>query len=247
MLATSKGLYMSAEANPSVEEAVPQEEVTQPAQEAVQDKPKESAEEIRHRNDVEYNWAEARRKMQELERQNRELADKVTQIQQPKQVVEEDELDKLADDDIITKGHAKKLAAKMAQQIAEQVVKQREASTIDERLSVKFPDFAQVVSKENIELLKEQEPELALTLYHNPDPYGQGVAAYKLLKKLGIGGDVPKNEEKEKALKNAQKPVSVNAVTKQSAIGNAHLFENGLTKDLKAQLWTEMQEARKRL
>lgn len=240
---------MSAEVNTSVEEEIPQE-VPQPTEtENVQEKPKESAGDAKSRNDQEYNWAEARRKMQELERKNQELESKYSQLQKPHAPEEEiDELDKLADDDIITKGQTKKLAARMAQQIAEKIIKEREASTVDERLSLKFPDFAQVVTKENIELLKEQEPELALTLYHNPDPYAQSIAAYKLLKKLGIGADVEtKSPEKEKALKNAQKPVSVNAATKQSAIGNAHLFENGLTKDLKAQLWSEMQEARKRM
>lgn len=240
---------MSAEANPSVEEEIPQEEVAQPATEAVQAQPAESQADKKRRNDAEYNWAEARRKMQELERKNQDLEDRVSKINKPQIPEGEfDELDRLADDDIITKGQTKKLASRMAEQIAERIIKQREASTVDERLSLKFPDFSQVVSKENIELLKEQEPELALTLYHNPDPYAQSIAAYKLLKKLGYGAEVEtKSVEKEKALKNSQKPVSVNAATKASAIGNAHLFENGLTSDLKAQLWTEMQEARKRM
>lgn len=237
---------MSAEVNPSVEEEVPQEVATQPTEtENVQEKPKESSSDARRRNDKEYNWAEARRKMQELEDKNRELAEKVGQIQRPASDVE-DELDKLADDDIITKGQTKKLAKKMAMEIAQEVIKQREAATVDERLSLRYPDFAQVVSRENIETLKELEPELALTLSHNPDPYAQSVAAYKLLKKLGYGEEVAKSEEKDKALKNSQKPVSVNAATKQSAIGNAHLFENGLSKELKDQLWKEMQECKKR-
>ncbi len=51
--------------------------------------------------------------------------------------------------------------------------------------------------------------------------------------------------EKQKAIANSQKPVSVNAVTKSSAIGNAHMFENGLTPELKKSLWDEMERARK--
>lgn len=236
---------MSAETTPSVEEENPQA-VAEATETEVQQEAPESAQEKKRRNDAEYNWAEARRKMQELEKQNRELQEQFQKQNQPKPAKEEDELDKLGDDDIVTKAQAKKMAAKMAREIANEVIKQREVATVDERLQMKFPDFGEVVSRENIELLKQTEPELAMSLMHNPDPFAQGAAAYKLIKKLGIGGSMP-NPEKEKAIKNAQKPVSVNAVTRSnSAIGNAHMFENGLTPQLKAQLWKEMEEARKR-
>lgn len=206
----------------------------------------ESVEERKRRNDVEYNWAEARRKMQELDKQNREMQEQLNQLKQKPQSSEDDEIDKLADDDIITKAHAKKLAEKMARQITQEVIRQREAATVDERLQLKYPDFADVVSKENIELLKETEPELADSLRYQPDPYSQGLAAYKLLKKLNISSKSVYDADKEKALKNAQKPLSVNSVTKTSALGNAHLFENGLTPELKKKMYEEMQTAIKR-
>ena len=98
--------------------------------------------------------------------------------------------------------------------------------------------------------MKQQEPELAQSLWNlRDDPYAQGVAAYKLIKKLGIGKEEEEqgdSVEKKKAIENSKKPLSVQAVSKSSAIGNAHLFENGLTKELKKQLWSEMQEAKKR-
>ena len=235
---------MSEEENISVEEqsgAVA--EATEP--ETVQQEREESAAERKKRNDQEYNWAEARRKMQELDRQNEEMKKQLTQMQQPKSN-EEDELDKIADDDIVTKGQVKKLNQKQAKLIAEEAIKAYVASTVDERLQAKFSDFADVVTKENIELLRQQEPELAMSLYHNPDPFGQGVAAYKLLKKVGIGEESVANKlDRERAIKNSQKPVSVNAVTKSSALGEAHKFENGLTKELKGQLWAEMKQAMK--
>lgn len=216
-----------------------------PETETVQQEREESAAERKKRNDQEYNWAEARRKMQELDRQNEEMRKQLTQMQQPKSN-EEDELDKIADDDIVTKGQVKKLNQKQAKLIAEEAIKAYVASTVDERLQAKFSDFADVVTKENIELLRQQEPELAMSLYHNPDPFGQGVAAYKLLKKVGIGEESVANKlDRERAIKNSQKPVSVNAVTKSSALGEAHKFENGLTKELKGQLWAEMKQAMK--
>lgn len=237
---------MPEEENAGVE--APELQAATPAAETEQtEERQETAQEKKQRNSVEYNWAEARRKMQELERQNRELAEQVDKMQKPQAPVNEyEEIDKLADDDLMTKAAAKKLAARMAKEVAEQVIKQREASTVDERLSNKFSDYADVVSKENIELLKQTEPELALSLWKlADDPYAQGVAAYKMIKKLGVAQPPSKSLEKKKAEENSQKPVSVNAATKQSAIGNAHLFENGLTKELKSQLWKEMQQAMK--
>lgn len=211
---------------------------------APQERPENEAQK-KKRNDLEYNWAEARRTMQEREREIRELRDQLNQIQKA-QKPEEDELATLSKDDILTVAQAEKLVSKRAAAIAEQVLKAREASTVDERLTNKFSDFSEVVSKENIETLKQTEPELALSLWKlQEDPYQQGVAAYKLLKKMGIGMKPESSPEKDKALANKQKPVSVNAVTKQSALGNAHLFENGLTQELKNQLWKEMQQAMK--
>lgn len=200
-------------------------------------------------DDQDRNWKEARRKMQDLERRAKEQDELIQRLTNPQATKEDDDLDKLGDEDIVTKAQARKLASKMAEEIANRVIKQREHSTVDERLNLKYSDFSQVVTKENIELLKETEPELAESLSYNPDPYKQGVAVYKLLKKAGLDGqqvDPNLAREKAKAAKNGEKPVSVNAVTKQSAIGNAHLFENGLTKELKASLLQEMREAAKR-
>ena len=233
---------MSDEENVSVE-AEASEAVTQATEtESAPQQRTESPEDRRKRNDQEYNWAEARRKLQDLERRAKEQDDLIERLKQPKS--EDDEIDKLAEDDIVTKGHTKKLVAKMAREIANEVIQQREAATVEDRLAVKFNDYSDVVTRENIELLKQNEPELAMSLAHNPDPYAQGIAAYKLIKKMSAQPE-PKSAEKKKALENSQKPVSVNAVTRQSAIGNAHMFENGLTPELKASLLKEMREAAK--
>ena len=198
------------------------------------------------RNDAEYNWGEMRRQMREKDQQIEELGKQFQEISKRNPPIEEtDELANLAEDDILTVAQAKKLAKKMARGVAEEVLKERDAATVDERMQLKFSDYADVVTKENIELLKQTEPELAQSLYHMPDPYSQAVAAYKLLKKVTGTGETSNSEEKKRAMENSQKPLSVNAVTKQSAIGNAHLFENGLTTDLKKQLWGEMKQAMK--
>lgn len=207
------------------------------------DSPVEQAKEAR--NDQAYNWAQANRQMKELDRQNRAMQEELASLKKTSAPPVEEDYG-IKDEDIVEGRHVKDLKKQLRN--LESYIKQKEVSTLDERLVLKHPDFAEVVTKENIELLKQTEPELAETLRHTPDPYQQGVAAYKLLKKMGIGqqATIP-SRENQKATANSQKPVSVNAVARgNSAIGNAHLFENGLTPELKTQLWKEMQEAIKR-
>lgn len=237
---------MTEEVNPSVEEqssqAVAQPTETEPVQE-VRD---QAAAEIKQRNDVAYNWAEANRKMKELERKAHEQDELIRRLQPqqaPSPPQEEDDLG-IADDALAEGKHLKELRKEIKQ--LKSYIKEKEVSTVDERLSLKFPDFAEVVTKENIELLKQTEPELALSLYHTPDPYSQGISAYKLLKKVGVAKQDVSAPEKKRAQENSSKPVSVNALPKNnSAIGNAHLFENGLTPELKKSLYEEMKQAAK--
>lgn len=223
-----------------------EEEVAHPTESEQHDDVSEEAQESEQskRNDAEYNWAEMRRQMREKDQQIEELRRQFESISNRKPTQEEeDELATLAEDDILTVAQAKKLAQKLARNVAEDVIKKREAATVEERVQLKFPDYAEIVSKENIELLKQTEPELAQSLYYMPDPYQQAVAAYKLLKKIAAKNETGNSLERKKAMENSKKPVSVNAVTKQSAIGDAHLFENGLSKEAKARYWKEMQDA----
>ncbi len=236
---------MTEEENQSVE--TEQVEAAAPATESenVQER-QETAEERKKRNDVEYNWAEARRKMQEQDRVIKELSENINRMKNPAPPVEDDGLDKLADDDIVTAGHARKIATKMAKKAAQEAIRERDLATLDERMKTKYSDFAEVTTQENVELLKKQKPELFMSVLHNPDPNAQAVALYDALKMIGVASENKSSLDKEKAIKNSQKPLSVNAVSKQSAIGNAHIFENGLTTDLKKSLWNEMKEAMKR-
>ena len=196
------------------------------------------------RRDVDYNWSEARRKLDQLERENREQRELLHQMQAQQTPKPIDEIAGLDDDDIITVKQHRSSVSKIARQVAEEVVRQRDAATVDDRLRSKFSDYDQVVSVDNIETLQKNDPELAQSLKMlADDPYKQSVAAYKLLKNMGYGPSVnnaPTTFEKKKASDNLQKPVSINAVSKQSAIGNMSMFENGLTKDLKDKLYQQM-------
>jgi hypothetical protein len=230
---------MNAEETESVE--VQTSQAGAQASEAERQEPPIDAAQHRKRNDLEYNWAEARKGLAARDKEILELKNQMQSLMQPKTADPQ-----LSDDDLLTAKDGRKVFRQEAADIVKEAIKQYEASTLEERLVQKYPDFNEVVSPENIKTLKETEPELAMSIaYLQDDPKAQSIAAYKLLKKLGIGAH-QSSPEKEKALKNAQKPLSVNAVTRQSAIGNAHLFENGLTTELKSQLWKEMQDCMKR-
>jgi hypothetical protein len=209
-------------------------------------------------NDAAYNWAEMRKareedrkRLQELERISREQKEFISKITSSPAEKPDDELDKLGDEDIITKRQALKLAEKKAQEIARQVLKQREAETVDERLQFKFSDFNQVVTQENIELLKQTKPVLANSLRYIPDAYEQGMAAYEMIKEVvAVRGNQTPTEslEMKKANENLQKPRSVQAVAKTSSLAEVNQFSEMSQKDKQAFLrskYEEMQKAMK--
>lgn len=237
---------MTTEENPSVlsEVAPPSEAAEQPAQQA--ETPDASSQPERKESDKEINWREARRSMEELRRQNQEMAGELEKLKVSSTPPQADELANLRDDDIVTVQQAKKLAERHAKTVAEKAIREREAATLGDRIAAIYPDFDRVVSPENVETLRTSEPELYAGLQRlADDPLSQAKGAYKLLKKLGLGAeseDMARN--KAKIAENSKKPVSVQSVTKASpAIGDVHRFDGGLTPDLKKQLYKEMLSA----
>lgn len=237
---------MSEEENQGVEEVV-SEAVAQPDESTdTQQQSQETQEQRKARNDAEYNWAEMRKQMRQKDLEIAELRDQFSSMTKKEAPPEEDELAKLAEDDILTVAQAKKLATKLARQTAETLLKEREALTVDERLQSKYPDFKSTVTRENIEILKETKPQLAKSLLKfADDPFEQSELAYEYIKAYVPQKEESMSKEKQKAMENSKKPLSVQSTGKASAIGQAHHFENGLTPELKSQLWKEMQQIRK--
>lgn len=219
-----------AENTPVANEALPQEDVSQNEIEDPQEK----------------NWRELRQTLKEFKNENNEirrenqfLAQKLMELEGGKQTQNvEEEVD---DEELVTYKTLKKYEQKLNQKF-----QQAEASTAIDRVKARFGDFEEVVTAENVEYLKKNEPELVASLQAmKSDPYGQAVAAYKLLKRTDFYLNKENSAMKKRAEQNIKKPVSVNAAKTQGALGDAHRFANGLTPDLKKALWQEMQEARK--
>ena len=187
------------------------------------------------RKDAEYNWSETRRKMAELERITREQQEVINQLtaQKPKE-------DDLSEDDLLTVKQLNRVNARRDEATLKELQRQKE-----EILRLRYPDIDQILSRENLDVFQEQEPELAESLAAlQGDPVKLKVAAYKMIKKT-IGKDTTPSTEKIKAESNSRKPVSVQSVGKGSAISNISSYDTELTPELKKQLYKEMQEARK--
>lgn len=222
---------MSEEENAVVDQqdqAYAEPEASNDSHEEVSNKSENSEQSVR--NDAEKNWAEMRRAMREKDRKIDELERRFAEFSNPKQ--KESDEDK---DDLMTRADLDRYWEKKEQK--------RLAEEAEDRVRLRHRDFDDVFTKENIELFLEQERELAETLQYISDPYKQAETAYKMLKKFGKSTDAIHDRKKAEA--NSKKPVSVQAVTKSSAIGDAHRFENGLTKELKKSLYEEMQKAMK--
>ena len=118
--------------------------------------------------------------------------------------------------------------------------KQMEMASVESRLKSQFPDFDSVVSTDSVNRLNREEPELAMSIGSNKDPYTQAVAAYRAIKRMSPAHD-PFRDEKEKVVKNNAKPRPSNATSK-SPLTKADSFGKGLTQEQKYAIYRELQD-----
>jgi hypothetical protein len=122
------------------------------------------------------------------------------------------------------------------------------AMTQETLLRAQYPDLEKVVNKDNLAALKDADPDLAEALGTSTSTKAL-ITAYKQIKKLGIYAEDTYSNDREIAMKNANKPKPLASVSPQqgdSPLSHANAFANGLTEDLKKTLRKEMEEARKR-
>lgn len=208
----------------------------------------------------EENFKAIREGKERAERERDLLLSKLLEMQQsaqPKQQVEPvEEVDSdfnfnVNDDDLIEGKHAKQLVAEIKKLKTEMRKSQSQSyqTSIEARIQAEFPDFAKVVSVDNVNILNEEMPELAATLRDTKDKYTQAAAAYKAIKRMGIYKDESEfMRDKQKAIDNSKKPrplTSVNPQQGDSPLSKANAFANGLTPELQEQLRKEMYAARK--
>lgn len=199
------------------------------------------------------NWREMRRINAELERKAKAQEEliagllKTQMAAQASQSAPIDEVDSIPDADYIPKGEVKKLLKreredikKEAREEAKRILEEQEKANFHKRLKEKFTDFDEVVNPETLELLDNQDPDLARTIADLQDPYKIGLQTYKYIKSMGLSSKVPT----QKRMKEVEKKIEQNAKTVQSPLAYdrrpmAQTFQ--LTEQLKQELWKEMQ------
>lgn len=193
-------------------------------------------------------WKIIRERAEKAERRAQELEEALA----AKQAQPQEDLDFAIDEDALAEGkHLNKVQKKLKAMEAKLKQYEQQTTMNDVRTQLKnqFSDWDKVFNDENLARLQEQEPELAYALNSASDPYKAGVSAYKLIKKMGI--IAPEDtfiQDKEIVQKNAAKPKTMASLRPQqgdSPLSKANAFANGLTDDLKKQMWQEMNSARK--
>lgn len=199
-------------------ETTPQEESTETSQVA------NHAQEENFRN-LRQGKKEAERRVQELERQAKMQQELLGQLMASRQPQAEqapvDELDNVSDEDYIPKGQVKKLlqrerenSRKIAQEEVQKTLQEQEKSQFHSRLKNKFSDFDDVVNPETLELLEQQNPDIARTIVKLGDPYDMGLQSYTFIKSLGLAQKIPESRR----AKEVDKKIEQNKKTVQSPL-----------------------------
>lgn len=202
--------------------------------------------------DKEKNLRQLREKSERVERERDDAVRMLQEMQSKAKVqpIEDDESFGINDNDLVEGKHLAKFNKKI--QRLEQTIKEQQAQTreiaLEAQIKAQYPDFDSVVSKDNIDVLRSQYPEIAQTLNTSPDLYSKAVSAYTLIKKLGIIPDDQTLLNHQAVQRNVAKPRPLASIAPQegdSPLSHANAFANGLTPDLQKKLWSEMNAARK--
>lgn len=212
-------------------------EKQEPAQEAPSPEPQPESREER-------NFKILRAQREKVERERDELAQQLARMYQQPPVQHPQETNPNPDD-LVEWKHVDKRIKDLESKI-QGYQQQSQESVIEARLKTQYPDFDSVVSRDNIDILKAEYPELADTLNSSSNLYSKAVSAYTLIKKLGIQQDDNSYADRARLQKNMSKPKPLASISPQkgdSPLSKANAFAEGLTDSLKEQLRKEMYAA----
>lgn len=228
-------------------------ESVQPEKISQEQTPQETAAQPQQETAAQLSWRQLREKAEQAERKAQELeriiANQRKEHQQQASNDDDDEIS-IQPDDLVEGKHLNKYnkkLRKLEQQLSE--YKNHSSELVAEnRIKQEFPDFDKVVNEESLYILQTQFPELAQSIKSNPDLYSKAKAAHLAITKLGINpNDVNINNNQNIIDKNLSKPRPVASIAPQvgdSPLTRANAFANGLTDELKQQLYKEMIDAK---
>lgn len=196
------------------------------------------------------NMARLRQQKEKAERERDELLNHLKKMQEPRQAQKQEEHEaELGPDDLVEWKYVQKKFKNLEEKISNQYAQQEQYSA-ESRLKSHYPDFDNIVNKENIDMLRSLYPDLASTIATSTsDLYAKGSSAYTMIKKLGIVPDENVIQDRQRAQANSAKPRPLSSVNNPQGdpLSRANAFANGLTDELKKALHKEMTEARKKI
>lgn len=245
----------------SVEEEQEEEEVVRPVAVKSNKSVSENMRALREKSERDdREKLEMRMKMLEMESRQQQHYN-APKVQEVKEVEEQFQFD--LDEDSLVEG---KQLRKMAQDMfemkkmlklqkleIERSKKEAQVVSMDMKIKNQYPDFTQVFSKNNIDVLVAQHSDIVDSLNTIPDEYSRSIAAYRIIKNLGIGNQ-PTGQgyelDKQKAVFNTAKPrtATSNSPTQGgSPLSRVNGFIDGkMNKEAKEKAWQETQDARRR-
>ena len=143
-------------------------------------------------------------KTKRLERE-RDEAIRLAQAQQPQQKPEQEFEFSKADDELVEAKDVKAILREF-KSVKEQLKKHQQISTeMTEEAMIKsqYPDYDKVVTQENIEALREKDPDLFETLRSSTSFKAKAVSVYKQIKNNGLYTEDTFAAERELAQRNA--------------------------------------------
>lgn len=198
------------------------------------------------------NFKALRAEKERLEREKEEALLKLKEYEKSKKIPDEEEdLEiNISDDDLFEGRHYKKLQKQLKKQeeILKQYQSQVQLTSTEAKLKAQYADFDKVVNEATISRLREEEPEIADAIASTSNMYSKAVSAYKMIKKLGIYVEDTYQQDKAIVRQNSLKPKTSASVSPQQGdtpLTKANSFADGLTPELKKQLWREMNDASK--
>lgn len=201
--------------------------------EVIEQSPEVSQPQQQQQSDAEKNFAALRQAKQKAERERDEYQQKLAQMEAAQKPQERSR----NNDDLAEWGDIQK-------------VKQELDSKLQEiKLRTDHPDIYNVVSQDNIDKLRAEDPELAQMIYDTQfqDPAKAMKMAYKYIKKMGIQQPA-KDYSKENDLieSNQAKPKSSASATRATPLSQANEYMATSYKEKEAhnrRVFLEMQEA----
>jgi len=189
-------------------------------------------------------FRELREKAERLEHELHNRDNQIKQAQRQQQLQEEPDEDiKINPDDLVEGKHLTRYEKKLKKLEEQMRISQKQSyeAAAEHRVRAEMPDFDKIVTQDTLYILQSQFPELAASINANPDLYSKAKAAHQAITQLGLTPNY--SSEQNTIDKNIAKPKPLASIAPQQGdnpLTRANAFANGLTDDLKRQLYEEM-------